>query len=144
MGRRGQTFKLFDMEGVNKIKKSDVGNVMRGMKLRPDEGQLADLMAEFTSGNEVTLDEMRQIVDKYPSIATHELDPEAIKQALYIFDKKGTREIPRAEFLSVMSSTAFGHPFSNAEIQNLLNLLGIDDDADVPIDAMVDKFAEDL
>merc|ERR1711916_410111 len=94
------TFKLFDMEGVNKIKRSDVGNVMRCMKLRPDEGQVAALVDEFASGPEVTLDQMRQIVDKCPSIATHELDAATIKQALYIFDKHGTRSIPRNEFES--------------------------------------------
>merc|ERR1711916_217595 len=113
------TFKLFDMEGVNKIKRSDVGNVMRCMKLRPDEGQVAALVDEFASGPEVTLDQMRQIVDKYPSI-------------------------PRNEFESVMASEAFGHPFSDPEIANLCALLGLDDGADVPIDAMVDKFSEDL
>ena len=132
------------MEGVNKIKRSDVGNVMRCMKLRPDEGQVAALVDEFASGPEVTLDQMRQIVDKYPSIATHELDAATIKQALYIFDKHGTRSIPRNEFESVMASEAFGHPFSDPEIANLCALLGLDDGADVPIDAMVDKFSEDL
>merc|ERR1711916_46440 len=111
------TFKLFDMEGVNKIKRSDVGNVMRCMKLRPDEGQVAALVDEFASGPEVTLDQMRQIVDKYPSIATHELDAATIKQALYIFDKHGTRSIPRNEFESVMASEAFGHPFSTPKSQ---------------------------
>lgn len=130
---------LFDTEAEG-VARGDVGKLMRCMRLAPDEAEVDALVAEFVKGPTAKLADCEAIIAKFGQTAKHMITDDAIKQALLIFDQKGDRTIDYKEFVSTMSQTAFGEPFSDPEIQKILQVLQNPEGQDVSIDRAVDTF----
>eukprot|EP00300_Choanocystis_sp_HF-7_P033362 c45693_g1_i1.p3 GENE.c45693_g1_i1~~c45693_g1_i1.p3 ORF type:complete len:151 (-),score=35.46 c45693_g1_i1:224-676(-) len=137
-----EIFVLFDSEGEQAIAKSDIGALMRSLKLIPSDEEVATLTQSCCPGpRTATKAEVWACIQQFGAMSAHSVSAEEIKRALYIFDTRGNRKIPSKEFWAMMTTDGFGSDvFTPDEVRGFLRQLNIGDDDDVPIDALVDVF----
>eukprot|EP00030_Apusomonadida_sp_AF-17_P004785 a512788_23.p1 GENE.a512788_23~~a512788_23.p1 ORF type:complete len:170 (-),score=52.02 a512788_23:144-629(-) len=136
-----RVFVVFDTEAEGAIAKSDVGAVLRSLRLVPSDSEIAALVGELCKGPKASRAEVWAVIERFQQTTAHSISGDEIKKALYIFDTRGNRRIPSKDFWALMTTDAYGGDvFTDAEVRTFLRQLNIDDDDDVPIEALIDVF----
>ncbi|KII73205.1 Calmodulin [Thelohanellus kitauei] len=124
-------FDVFDKDGDGQIRSKDLGVVMRCLGMNPTEAELHDMINSMDSNGLGSL-----TYEQFRSVATQKLlsrDTEnEIKEALRIFDKKGTGFVNSTELRHCL--TTLGEKLSEEEADEVFRCLDPENNGNINIE----------
>ncbi|KAL3858448.1 hypothetical protein ACJMK2_013039 [Sinanodonta woodiana] len=120
-------FKMFDINGDNRISSAELGTVLRGLNQNPTEAELKEMIAELDSNGNGTIEFDEFVKMMNLKAKSTEEEAEELRAAFKKFDKDGNGKINVKE-LQVAMTEIGQSPFSKDEAKDMIKMADVDGD----------------
>ncbi|XP_051152752.1 calmodulin-like protein 11 isoform X2 [Andrographis paniculata] len=133
-----EAFRLFDKDGDGCITVEELATVIRSLDQNPTEEELLDMMNEFDSDGNGTI-EFNEFLNLMANKIKETDGEEELKEAFKVFDKDQNGYISATELRHVMMN--LGEKLTDEEVEQMIGEADLDGDGQVNYDEFVKMMA---